>query len=164
MIFRLSTKLATKLKAAPLLSLPLADVPLNDWSGHLFAVHRVHYLIIANTASLYSTILVGRGIVDCQGFAEAAVSAIRETLQADGLGHIAARVELPDESVIQFSKALNRSIVASVNDLVYHAKFWIGERQATLTHTCNNLNDMPLGTFDFQSARQMIGKLMNGPK
>ena len=54
MIFRLSQKLATKLKEGGLPSLPLDDNPYADWSAHLFTADRAEYIIPANTKSLYS--------------------------------------------------------------------------------------------------------------
>ena len=56
MIFRLSTKLATKLKVAPSKVLPLDKNPFADWSAHFFMGERTQFLIVTNTASLYSTV------------------------------------------------------------------------------------------------------------
>ncbi|MCL4195363.1 MAG: hypothetical protein KJZ87_26730 [Thermoguttaceae bacterium] len=64
MIFRLSRKLAAKLKEGSLPSLPLDENPYADWSAHLFTADRTQYIIISNTKSLYSVVLYGRGITD----------------------------------------------------------------------------------------------------
>lgn len=42
MIFRLSQKLNTKIKAGTLRALPLDENPLADWSAHLFAERNPH--------------------------------------------------------------------------------------------------------------------------
>ncbi len=64
MIFRLSQKLASKLKEGSLPSLPLDENPYADWSAHLFTADRTQCIIISNTKSLYSAVLYGRGITD----------------------------------------------------------------------------------------------------
>ena len=60
MIFRLSQKLATKLKVAPS-EMPLDANPFADWSAHLFTAERMQFVILTNTESLYSTVMSGRG-------------------------------------------------------------------------------------------------------
>jgi hypothetical protein len=159
MIFRLSAKLATKLKVSLESTSPFDPDPFADWSGHLFAVDRVQYLIFSNTASLYSTVFLGRGITNFDQFRDGAVTSIRKTLQQDELADIAERIQRSSAVAARTSKALNRSIVASINDLVFHAKFCILQRQASLLDTCNKLNDMPLGTFNYKSAREVIRSL-----
>ena len=41
MIFRLSQKLTTKIKAGPLATQPLHEIPFADWSAHLFVADRM---------------------------------------------------------------------------------------------------------------------------
>jgi hypothetical protein len=44
MIFRLSQKLADKIKAGTLAALPPDENPLADWSAHLFVAARTQYV------------------------------------------------------------------------------------------------------------------------
>ena len=62
MIFRLSQRLNAKVKAGVLRALPLHENPLADWSAHLFVAGRAQYLLLSNTASLYSTVMYGKGV------------------------------------------------------------------------------------------------------
>ncbi len=68
MIFRLSNKLNTKIKAGKLSELPLDDNPYTDWSCHLFTAARAQYIIMANTKSLYSVVMFGAGITSDSKF------------------------------------------------------------------------------------------------
>jgi len=52
MIFRLSQKLNTKIKAGKLNAMPLDENPYADWSCHLFTANRTQYIIMSNTKSL----------------------------------------------------------------------------------------------------------------
>ena len=49
MIFRLSRKLAQKLKVTPKVCIPLDPNPFADWSAHLFTVDRAQYIILTNS-------------------------------------------------------------------------------------------------------------------
>jgi hypothetical protein len=62
MIFRLSQKLAKKLKTPLPKPAPADPNPIADWSAHLFTADRIQYLILTNTPSLYSTVIYGKGI------------------------------------------------------------------------------------------------------
>jgi len=62
MIIRLSAKLAARFDFTPPKILPLDDNPLADWSGHVFTAARTQFMILTNTASLYSTVFYGRGM------------------------------------------------------------------------------------------------------
>src|SRR4051794_22922898 len=84
MVFRLSDKLRTKIKAGTLPTLPLHDNPYADWSGHLFVVDRTQYLLVSNTKSLYSTLTYGKGITTESDFIECALGGIRQSLEDDG--------------------------------------------------------------------------------
>ena len=86
MIFRLSTKLAAKIHEASKLSLPPDPNPFTDWSGHLFTADRAQYILLTNTASLYSVVTFGRGITDYSEFIDAALTAIREYMVQGTLG------------------------------------------------------------------------------
>jgi len=64
MIFRLTLKLAKKIGIAPLPAISYDENrdPLMDWNADLFTVQRTQYIILTNTASLYSMVMHGRGI------------------------------------------------------------------------------------------------------
>jgi hypothetical protein len=84
MIFRLSQKLAAKIKAGALRALPRHENPLADWSAHPFVAGRTQYLLLSNTRSLYSTVLYGKGVTTASHFSGRALGGIREFLGADG--------------------------------------------------------------------------------
>jgi len=61
MIFRHFQKLRTKIKVGRLKAMPLAETPYADWSAHLFVADRKQYVILSNTASMYSCVMYGTG-------------------------------------------------------------------------------------------------------
>ena len=127
MIFRLSQKLNTKIKAGHLDTLPLNENPYADWSAHLFTADRTQYIILSNTKSLYSTVMYGRGITTDSVFIQRAMSTIREFMEADGQEFIYRRNIAPASGRVRFTKALNRSVTGSMNDLVQDSKWHLAD-------------------------------------
>ena len=121
MIFRLSQQLARKIKAGPLDTLPLDENPFADWSAHFFVVNRSQYVILSNTKTLYSCLMSAAGINDKSRFVERASTAIREFMQDDGQQLAYAKFMSTTSSPVQFAKALNRTVIGSINELIFSA-------------------------------------------
>jgi len=147
MIFRLSQKLAKKLKTGAAKTLPLDDNPYADWSCHLFTADRTPYIILSNTKSLYSVVMYGKGITDDGQFIERALSTIREFMEDDGQAFVYQRFIAPASGTVQFAKALNRSVTGSMNDLISHAKMWLAEGDVSPNDVGSKLNEVLLSAL-----------------
>ena len=147
MIFRLSHKLATKVKAGALRALPPHENPLADWSAHLFVAGRAQYLLLSNTRSLYSTVLYGKGVTTDSHFIERALGGIREFMEADGQAFAYRRFILPATASVHFAKALDRSVTGSMNDLTKHATYWLAEGDQSPFDVGFRLNDIPMSAL-----------------
>jgi len=147
MIFRLSQMLAKKLKAGNLVSVPFGENPYADWSAHLFTVARTQYIIVANTKSLYSVVMYGKGITDDSHFIDRALSSLREFMEADGLTFVYQRFVAPASGSVQFAKAANRSATGSMNELIKFAKLLLGEGELSPHDVGFNLNDILLSAL-----------------
>lgn len=77
MIFRLSQKVNTKVKAGALKALALHENPLLDWSAHSFLLNRRQFILISNTKSMLSVVLPGKGITNQTLFTERAFDGFR---------------------------------------------------------------------------------------
>lgn len=117
MILRLSQKLNTKIKAGKLSEKPLDENPYADWSCQQFTADRTQYIIMSNTASLYSCVMYGKGITDDSRFIERTLSTIREFMEDDGQAFAYQWFIAPSSGTVTFAKALNRSVTGSMNDL-----------------------------------------------
>jgi len=156
MIFRLSSKLATKIKVTAPKSLPLDANQLADWSGHLFTATRTQYVIVTNTASLYSAVMHGRGIVNDGQLLDRATSCLREVMADDGLEFLYLQFIAPASATVRFSKALNRSVMGSMNDLVSHAKMWLTEGDLPPHDTSFRLNEIPMSVLGYHNPREVM--------
>lgn len=147
MIFRLSRKLATKLKEGNLPAVPLDDNPYADWSAHLFTVARTQYIIVSNTKSLYSVVLYGKGITDDSEFISRALSSLREFMEDDGQSFVYQRLIAPTSGSVQFAKALDRSVTGSINELVKFATFYLESGETSPFEVGFKLNDVLLSAL-----------------
>lgn len=146
MIFRLSQKLNTKIKAGKLVEIPLDQNPYADWSCHLFTADRTQYVILMNTASFYSCVMYGRGITDDRTFIARAWNTIREFTADDGKQIFFRKFIAPSSGTVSFAKALNRSVTGSMNDHIRAAKFMLEDDMAP-SDIGYRLNETPMSAL-----------------
>ncbi|PQO27594.1 hypothetical protein C5Y96_18885 [Blastopirellula marina] len=156
MIVRLTQKLGKKIHVSPTKSYPLDSNPLADWSAHLFTVARTQYILVTNTASLYSAVLYGRGISDDMRFLDRMLSTIREVMEEDGLSLVYQKLVAPSSATVVFSKAFSRSITGSMNDHILASKLFLGEVDLSLHETSFKLNSTPLSAIEYGSPRNAM--------
>jgi hypothetical protein len=159
MIFRLSQKLAKKLKTPLLKPVPADSNPFADWSGHLFAADRTQYLILTNTPSLYSMVIFGKGIANESQFLDRALSSIREFTVADGQEFIFRQFIAPAAATVRFAPALNRSVTGSMNDLIDEAQMRLTEDESSPFDVGFMLNGMPMSYLDYGVPRDAFRAL-----
>jgi len=159
MIVRLTQMLGKKIHVSPTKSYPLDPNPLADWSAHLFTVSRTQYILVTNTASLYSAVLYGRGISDDMRFLERILSTIREVMEDDGLSLAYQKLVAPSSATVVFSKAFSRSVTGSMGDHIMAAGFLLGEDDLSPHETSFKLNCTPLSAIEYSNPRDVIKNL-----
>jgi hypothetical protein len=152
-IFRLSQKLNTKIKAGALDTVRFDDNPYADWSAHLFALNRTQYVILSNTKSLYSCVMYGKAITNGGIFIELALGTIRVFMEADGQAFVYRRFIAPASGTVQFAKALNRSVTGSMNDLINQATLRLAEDDLSPHDLGFLLNDTLLSALATEKSR-----------
>ena len=118
--------------------------------------------MLLNTTALYSTLMPLRGITDGDRFVAAALEALEQSLQRDGLTAANRRSNFPAVAPTQFSKPLNGSVTASLNDLIDRARYMLAYESISLPETSNRLNDIPLKSLKFANAREVFAKITIG--
>jgi len=159
MIFHLTQKLAKKIKLHPLEALETEQNPFIDWTGHLFTVEHTQYMIITNSASLYSMVMHGRGINDDNEFIKSALNFMREYMTNDDCEFIYRRLIEPYTAQISFAKATNKGVLGSMNDLIFQAKFFIGERRLSVFETSLEINQTPMTYIDYKCPLEAFKEL-----
>lgn len=161
MLFRPSLKLAKRMKVSKLVELPLNGNPLGDWSGNIFNVSRTQYIILSNTKSLYSCLMLAKGITTQQAFVARASETIRDFMEQDGQpSNVCSLISNADMSA-SFAKSLSRSVIGSMNDLVFGAKLMlsdgIDEHEVSV-----RLNETPLKALKYANPREVFGQIARG--
>jgi hypothetical protein len=157
LIFRLSHKLNTKIKAGTLPAQPLGENPFTDWSSHLFVADRTKYVLLSNTKSLYSTVMYGNGITDDGRFIQRALSSLREFMEDDGQAFVYRRFIAPASSTVRFARALDRAVTGSMNELVVHATALLVEGELSPFDVGFRLNEVLLSALA-ESGTEKYGK------
>lgn len=154
MIMRLSAKLGKKIHLNPTKTLPADENPFADWSAHLFTADRAQYILVTNTTSLYSMVLFGKGITNDCRFLDRVVSSMSEFIRDDGHVFLSKRLIMPSTGLVRFSKALNTSVIGSMNDLVYQAKVYLRDQTISPYQVSFQLNQTPLSILKFANPRE----------
>lgn len=161
MIFRLTLKLSNKIGIAPLPVVPYNDDrnSLLDWNTHLFTVQRIQYIIMTNTASLYSMIMPGRGITNDKQFIREALSCMKEFMTIEGNKFIFEDFIEPERQKIFFSKIIDRRVSGSMNDLIFQAKVYLSEGNKLPLDVSFLLNNSPMSYLNYSNPRNEFQKL-----
>lgn len=154
MIFRLTQKLAKKIKLPPLQSLPPGQNPFSDWTANLFTAERAQYIIVTNTASLYSLIMYGRGITNDNELIRRTLSFMREFMTDDGCEFLYRRLIAPHATGVSFSKANDRRVIGSMNELIFESKVYMIERRLSPFETSFRINETPMSYLDYNIPKE----------
>lgn len=163
MIFRLTLKLAKKIGIAPLPAITYDEDrnPLMDWNAHLFTAQRSQYIILTNTASLYSMIMYGRGITSEKQFIQVVLPYMKEFMTIDGNEVIYEKLIEPQEKRISFSKIVDRRVLGSMNDLIFQAKMRLIEGQQSPFNVSFMLNESPMSYLKYGHPKDEFQKLFS---
>lgn len=153
MILRFSQKLGSRLKAGKLKPLPMDDVPIADWTSHLFFSGRTPYILVSNTATLYSTVLYAKGITNDSIFIVRFMPALREFMEADGLAFAYDRFIGPRTGLIRYASAFSRSVTGSMNEVIAVAQLLLADEETSPFDLGFRLNDQLLSASTTDEAR-----------
>jgi len=164
MIYRLTNKLAKKIKEHPTHALDFSGNPFLDWAAEAFIAERTHYILITHSASLLSCVMHGRGITDDASFLDRANEAIGSCLRENGFEFIFESIIAPRMGEVTFSKVGNRQLTGIMVDLVKHAKLAVERYGAAPDEIGRRLNEIPQCTQKEVFPIKAFGKLQANPQ
>jgi hypothetical protein len=159
MIIRLSDKLARKIREADLPSAPLDPNPFADWTARLFIAERTQYILASNTASLYSAVFYGKGITDDNRFIHGVIDSIRDIMRHDGLDQAYERCLAPETGQALFSKTINRSVISSMNEMIFRAKWHLADDEMSPFDVALRLNETPMSYVKYRYPRDVFAAM-----
>jgi hypothetical protein len=152
MILRITQKLAKKIKVTPVPNLPPHNNPLLDWTANLFMVSRWQCIILTNSASLYSVVFPGKGVPNGQALVEQGMKALDDCLTRDGILGLYDFEIAPASDSVDFCKAGDKSVLASMNQLVFQVKCDLLEMGHPLPLVNQRLNRTPMSKLKYRYA------------
>jgi len=154
MILRLANILAKKIKEKNLSTLPPDPNPYADWTARLFTASRSQYILITNTASLYSVVIFGKGITDGTQLIQKMMDMLRDVMEKDRFRLIYENQVAPESGLFSFSRSSNRSVIGSMNDLVFEAELDLKDGELSPYNVSFRLNDIPMGYLKYSVPRE----------
>jgi hypothetical protein len=122
MIIRLSKKLSAKIHEPDLPVLPPDANPYLDWHAHLFTFNRAQYIMVTNSASLFSVFMHGAGVTDYGEFIDRLSDTLKDVLHGISADLIFQKIIVPGRKEVRFAKAQDKRIIGSMNDNIQFAK------------------------------------------
>ena len=131
MIVSCTKKLADALKIKVFEVVPLRRNPLFEWHANFFVYQRRKGVIVMNNLTRYCVVLYGLKAEHFKKFNELVLSAIEQTLRAEGFSDEVISNFVRTSARVIYAKSSDRSILAQMNYVMYHIE-WRLEGQPPL--------------------------------
>ncbi|NMC43131.1 MAG: hypothetical protein GYA46_04360 [candidate division Zixibacteria bacterium] len=164
MIFRITQRLARKIKVTPAAAVPPHENPFLDWTANLFMVSRWQCILLTNTKTLYSAVLPGKGVPNERALVECGMKALRDNMMLDGIANIFDMAIAPDLESVSLCKAGDRSVLASMNQLIYQVKCDLMEIGHPLPLVNHRLNRTIMSKLKYHFPVEEFSALANRPR
>ncbi len=164
MIFRVTQKLAKKIKVTPETAPPPHENPFLDWTANLIMVSRWQCILLTNSHCLYSVVLPGKGVSNKKAFVGASTKALYEYMALDGCENIFNAHIASDVRTATFCKASDRRVLGSMNDFAFHTRVYLLEMGLPVQLVNARLNDMPMSMLERTYPKKALLALASHPK
>lgn len=153
-IFRVSAKLGRKIHLDYEQTLPPSPDPLLDWSADLFTADRTQYVLITNTASLYSLVVYGKGVTNETRLFADTLAAMRDVMRTDGFLTVFEDAIAPLLYPAALAKRGNRSVIGSMNDFIFQARLQLAREEVSPYDMSSFLNSTLMSYIDYRPPRE----------
>jgi len=159
-IFRVSAKLARKIRLDYEQALPPSTNPFLDWSADLFTADRTQYILITNTASLYSLVMFGKGVTNETRLFGDTLATMRDVMMADGFATVFEDVTAPRFYPAAIAKRENRSVIGSMNDFIFQGRFLQARGEMSPYDMSSFSNRTPMSYIDYRTPREELAAMV----
>ena len=144
--FRCTQRVLRRLGIEAIADAPMSTTRLGDWYTNLLLVQRHRLLIFVSEPTLLSVFIP---VNELSTLIPRFRRGLAEVLQALGAPTRAIEAEISDMETVAFAATVNRSVLGSMNDLIFQAKWELkGNPQQTLLELGLKLSQIlckPLG-------------------
>ena len=150
-VIRCTGKLLKELRIQPVDKVPPEIDKVKEWHANLIHIQRRKCLLITHSMSLYSLVILGVRRKELDNFAEVFNRNLAKNLAADQVNYPSFFDFGHSEIDLIYTKTNNRSILGSMNDLVYSIDYkvwdWGGPNEANSVKVGQYLNEIPMGAI-----------------
>ena len=155
MIFRLTNKLAEKIKEDPLPHFEeTASNPYLEWYANYFTIQKYQYILVINASSLLSIVMYGRGITDIDRFKEQFAIQLEDLLLKMDCEMILRRIILPNLSPLIVAKTASRTILGNMNEMKKMIEIAYFMHELNPVEMTDHLNQTPFNTIGFMTPEE----------
>lgn len=133
-----------------------------DWCAHEFRAGRFRYLIFCNTASLYPVVAPARGVTDEATMIERLRDTLKLNLVGEDLEFQFVSKIAPELGDVQWAPIPGRSILGSINEMIFMAKDSLLHREASPVELSRWLAESPMSALGWKSPDQVFPSLGSG--
>lgn len=158
MIIRITQKLAKKIKESKLDYIETSQNPFLDWSTNLFTSGKTQYIIFTNSESLFSVVFPGAGINNSAKFLKSINANLHDILSLYRLESLWDEQKF-DFTSVSFSKIKDKSVLGSMNELVFQAKFFMANWKLDSIQATMKINNTIMGKIEYDKPLDRFLKL-----
>lgn len=149
MILNLSAGLAKRLKVVAPRQSAGEPVPFEEWYGHIFFAANKPYILTSEASSKFTAIIAAKGLKNAEHYSDSLLIEIMDLAKAYGLREQLSRVLESRIKGLIVKRTTNKSAVAHLNHMIYHAEHQLVDKGSTVLETAFYLNEMPINAIDF---------------
>jgi hypothetical protein len=162
LILRPTATLARRLKIVVPGGLVGVERPYADWCVHAFSAGRRPWILVANTASLFSVVTTGRGVAGDGELTRAVLAALREYLHGSDRAFFFARFVEPEAASATFAPIGRAALRDAMKELASHARWFMARSDLSPFETADRVNQTSLGFLRGRTPAEVFPELV-GP-
>jgi len=140
-------------------NVPTVTNRVADWCAHEFRAGRFRYLMFCNTASLYPVVSYARGVNDDHTLIERLVVTLRLNLTEADLEYQLLQRIVPELATVQWAPIPDRSILGSINEMIFMATFELAEGGKAPVELSRWLARSPMSALGMNSPDRVFPRL-----
>jgi hypothetical protein len=146
----------SSLKTGELPKVDADEILLREWYANQFYAGHMKYIITTNAKTLYSVISAGRGITNTGLYFKKIFDDIKSQMDFDEVvtEQNMKCYDAPEQIII--SSTTSRSILGSMNDLIYQAKCMLPLIE--IRDCARRLNETPMEIFGWKNPKEVMKK------
>ena len=134
--------------------------PYADWCVHAFSAGRRPWVLVANTASLFSVVMTGRGIDGDGELTRSVLTALRDYLHGSDRAFFFDRFVEPEAASAAFAPIGRAALQDAMKELASHARWFMTRSDLSAFETADRVNRTPLAFLRGRTPGEVFPELV----